>query len=277
MEEYPVIQGHRLSWNAYAPRANRSIALQFPLTKRVAASLTSPKASPIKPRANVASGSRLHDCGAARYREIDPQSTIMAASSLQDFDALDEKSLTIRSAVSPSARIRSAARAYPIDLVASEAPTQKKRESIDIAISRRRTGGKLDEQASGCVILASHHRRHDSAAGPAYTGSDRPREGEPGYATSGTASYGFLHGGTASDSDYQRNYCDNLHRSAASLIEPGHDKARFRNGSDPYASGANSLLLTHTARGAERESHGNDECKRFHQHFPRGQSIAGNF
>jgi hypothetical protein len=92
VEEYPVIQGHQLSWNACAPRASRSIALQFPLTKRVAASLTSPKASPIKPRANVASGTGVHDCGAARYREIDPQSTIMAASSLQDFDALDEKS-----------------------------------------------------------------------------------------------------------------------------------------------------------------------------------------
>jgi hypothetical protein len=153
VEEYPVIQGHRLSWNAYAPRASRSIALQFPLTKSVAASLTSPKASPIKPRANVASGSGLHDCGAARYREIDPQSTIMAASSLQDFDALDEKSLTIRSAVSPSARIRSAARAYPIDLATSEAPTQKKWDSVDIAISRRGTDGKIDEQASGRVML----------------------------------------------------------------------------------------------------------------------------
>jgi hypothetical protein len=32
-------------------------------------------------------GSGVHDCGAARYREIDPHSTIMAASSLQDFDA----------------------------------------------------------------------------------------------------------------------------------------------------------------------------------------------
>jgi hypothetical protein len=204
VEEYPVIQGHRLSWNAYAPSASRSIALQFPLTKRVAASLTSPKASPIKPRANVASGSGLHDCGAARYREIDPQSTIMAASFLQDFDALDEKSLTIRSAVSPSATIRSAARGYPIDFAASEAPTQKKWDSVDTAISRRGLDGKIDEEASGFM-----------------------------------------------------------------LIEPCHNDAGFENGSGAYT---NRLLLTHTARGHERDSCGNDKCERHHQHFPRREN-----
>ena len=201
----------------------------------------------------------------------------MAASSLQDFDALDEKSLTIRSAVSPSARIRSAARAYPIDLVASEAPTQKKRESIEIAISRRRTGGKLDEQASGCVILASHHRRHDSAAGPTHTGSDRgPARANPATPPAAppvTASCMVVQPAIATTNAT----IVTIFIGSASLIEPCHDKARFRNGSDPYASGANSLLLTHTARGTERESHRNDECKRFHQHFPRGQSIAGNF
>ena len=116
----------------------------------------------------------------------------MAASSLQDFDALDEKSLTIRSAVSPSARIRSAARAYPIDLAASEPPAQKNWESIDIAISRCGLDGKVGK-AGECVMLASHHRRHDSAASPADTGSNRSGEGEPGYATSSAASDGFLH------------------------------------------------------------------------------------
>lgn len=74
----------------------------------------------------------------------------MAASRLQNFDALDEKSLTIRSAVSPSARIRSAARAYPIDLVAREAPTQKSGKASD---TRRGTDGKIDEEASGCAML----------------------------------------------------------------------------------------------------------------------------
>ena len=45
--------------------------------------------------------------------------------------------------------------------------------------------------ASGCVMLASHHRRHDCAARPADTRSNRPREGEPGYATSSAARDGL--------------------------------------------------------------------------------------
>jgi hypothetical protein len=47
--------------------------------------------------------------------------------------------------------------------------------------------------ASRCVMLASHHRRHYCAARPADTRSNRPREGEPGYATSSAARDGFLH------------------------------------------------------------------------------------
>ena len=53
--------------------------------------------------------------------------------------------------------IRSAARAYPIDLVASEAPTQKKWDSVDIAISRRGTDGKIDEEASGFMLIQPCH------------------------------------------------------------------------------------------------------------------------
>jgi hypothetical protein len=57
--------------------------------------------------------------------------------------------------------------------------------------------------ARGCVTLASHHGRHDCAACPTDTGSNRTREGKASYATSGTAS--------DRERDYQRNYCDNLH------------------------------------------------------------------
>ena len=122
-------------------------------------------------------------------------------------------------------------------------------------------------------MLASHHRRHDCAARPTDTGSNRTREGKASYATSGTASDRLLHGGAASERDYQRNYCDNLH-----LIEPCHDETRFRNGSDPHTSGTNGLLFAHTARGSERKSHAKDECKRLHQPFPpKGESISGNF
>lgn len=53
-------------------------------------------------------------------------------------------------------------------------------------------------------MLASHHRRHDGATGPADTGSDRPRKGEPSYATGSAASYRFLQGGAACERDYQR-------------------------------------------------------------------------
>jgi len=256
-----------------SPWASRSIALQFALTKRVAASLTSPKASPVKPRANVASGSGLHDCGAARYREIDPQSTIMAASCLQDFDALDEKSLTIRSAVSPSVRIRSAARAYPIDLAASEPPAQKNWESIDIAISRC---GLEAGKAGECVMLASHHRCHDSAASPADTGSNRPRESEPRYATSSAANDGFLHDRATCEHKGQSYYCDNLRHAPASL-EPCHDEAGFGNGPTTHLGVTNWLLLIHTAIDHECGRYGNDECQRLHQHFPRGEIISGNF
>ena len=127
--------------------------------------------------------------------------------------------------------------------------------------------------ARGCVTLASHHGRHDCAACPTDTGSNRTREGKASYATSGTASDRLLHGGAASERDYQRNYCDNLH-----LIEPCHDETRFRNGSDPHTSGTNGLLFAHTARGSERKSHAKDECKRLHQPFPpKGESISGNF
>jgi len=71
-------------------------------------------------------------CGEALYSAIDPQSTIMAASWRHLVEALDEKSLTIRSAVSWSARIISAARWYLIDLAASEAPAAKYRASVSV-------------------------------------------------------------------------------------------------------------------------------------------------
>jgi hypothetical protein len=70
---------------------------------------------------------------------VNPQSTIMAASWRHFFEALDEKSLMICSVVSWSARIRSAARGYPIDRAASEAPAAKYRASV--SVETRRIGG----------------------------------------------------------------------------------------------------------------------------------------
>jgi hypothetical protein len=96
-------------------------------------------------------------------------------------------------------------------------------------------------------MLASHHRRHDSAAGPADTRSNRPGEGEPSYATSSAASDGFLHGCAAGEYDHQRDCCDNLHRAPAPLIKRCHNEAGFGNGSAAYLGITNRLLLTHTA------------------------------
>ena len=134
VEEYPVLQGHRISWDTYA-----AISTHCWRTNLVAASDSSAKASPVKPRARLAKGSGRQICGEAWYSEIDPQRTIMAASWRHFFEALDEKSLMIRSAVSWSARIRSAARAYPIDRAASEAPAAKYRASV--SVETRRVGG----------------------------------------------------------------------------------------------------------------------------------------
>jgi hypothetical protein len=114
-------------------------------------------------------------------------------------------------------------------------------------------------------MLASHHRRHDCAARPADTASNRPREGEPGYATSSAARDGFLH----CRATVSARASDNLHRAPASLIQPCHDEARFRNGPTNYLGITNRLLVAHTARGPERESCGKDKCERLHQHFPR--------
>src|SRR6516225_9622183 len=98
----------------------------------MAASDTSTKAFPVRPRERLAEGSGRQACGEALYSAIDPQSTIMAASWRHLVEALDEKSLTIRSAVSWSARIISAARWYLIDLAASEAPAAKYRASVSV-------------------------------------------------------------------------------------------------------------------------------------------------
>ena len=111
-------------------------------------------------------------------------------------------------------------------------------------------------------MLASHHRRHYCAARPADTRSNRPREGEPVYATSSVAR-------VVQPVSARARASDNLHRAPASLIEPCHDEARFRNGPTNYLGITNRLLVAHTARGSERESSGKDKCERLHQHFPR--------
>jgi hypothetical protein len=125
-------------------------------------------------------------------------------------------------------------------------------------------------------MLASHHWCHDSAAGPADTRSNRPREGEPSYATSSAATDRFLHGCAAGEHNYQSDYRDNLHRASASLIEPCHDQAGFGNSSPTYLGITNCLLLTSTARGYERECDSYN-CKRLCHSFPEGKSIFGNF
>jgi hypothetical protein len=89
-------------------------------------------------------------------------------SSRHRFDALEENNRTIRSAVSSSARIKSAERAYPIDLAESEAAAAKYRAiagglRFNINFPRRTRSGS---------ISAGHHRRHDGPTGAPDTSSD---------------------------------------------------------------------------------------------------------
>ena len=95
-------------------------------------------------------------------------------------------------------------------------------------------------------MLANHHRRHYCAARPA-------------------------------DTRARARASDNLHRAPASLVQPCHDEARFRNGPTNYLGITNRLLVAHTARGPERESCGKDKCERLHQHFPQRETISCNF
>jgi hypothetical protein len=58
------------------------------------------------------------------------------------------------------------------------------------------------------------------------------------------------------------------------LIELCHDEAGFGNRSAAYLGITNRLLLTHTARGHERESCGSAKCERLHQHSKERVSRA---
>ena len=127
--------------------------------------------------------------------------------------------------------------------------------------------------ARGCVTFRAHHGRHDCAACPTDTGSNRTREGKASYATSGTASDRLLHGGAASERDYQRNYCDNLH-----LIEPCHDETRFRNGSDPHTSGTNGLLFPPPPGGSGGRGTARAGGRGLIRPFPpKGEGTPANF
>jgi len=130
---------------------------------------------------------------------------------------------------------------------------------------------------SGCVMLASHHRRHDCAARPADTRSNGPREGEPGYATSSPASDGFLHCRAAGECEGQRDYCEKLHWAPAPLIEFCQYEVGFWHSSDTRLGRIDRLLVSHTARGQGRQSYSNYKSERLHQHFPQRGNYLGQF
>jgi len=198
---------------ASAPAASVSTSRQCFATNSAAWSLISAKSPPTRVRAIVASGFADHNCGVDLYFETLPARRMKAQSVLAVLQADNRNTVAIRSGPSCSSMIVSAKRTYFGDRAAIEAPAEKVLESIDTAISRGGLDFKACEQVGECVMLASHHWCHDSAAGPADTRSNRPREGEPSYATSSAATDGFLHGCAARERDsYGNDKCERLHR-----------------------------------------------------------------
>jgi hypothetical protein len=65
-----------------------------------------------------------------------------------------------------------------------------------------RTGEAPRVEINAGIDLSSHHWCHDSAARTADTRSNRAGKGESSYATSGTASHGFLQGSASSEANY---------------------------------------------------------------------------
>jgi hypothetical protein len=120
-------------------------------------------------------------------------------SSRHRFDALEENNRTIRSAVSSSARIKSAERAYPIDLAESEAAAAKNLESIATSISRGGSGSKA--RASDCGMSRQHHRREDRTSGAADPGADRTSNKKTADASSSAAAHGLLEDSAAGERD----------------------------------------------------------------------------
>jgi hypothetical protein len=195
-------------------------------------------------------------------------------SSRHRFDALEENNRTIRSAVSSSARIKSAERAYPIDLAESEAAAAKNLESIATSISRGGSGSKA--RASDCGMSRQHHRREDRTSGAADPGADRTSNKKTADASSSAAAHGLLEDSAAGERDHQRDYRNNLHR-APSSIKPCHDEAGFRNGPTAYLSVADWLLLIHTTAATSARVAATTSASAFISISPEGQSISGNF
>jgi hypothetical protein len=157
VEEYLVIQGHRLTWNAHAPAASASISDQRFATNFAAASLTRAKSEPTSSLASLASGSGDQVSRCARHSEMLPAKMIKAQSVLADFDALAKNSLTIRSGPNRSSIIVSETWTYFSFRAASAAPaTANRLDDIRSALVRPVVASK----APARLMAADHRRPH---------------------------------------------------------------------------------------------------------------------
>jgi hypothetical protein len=162
VEEYPVIQGHQLSWNAHAPTASASISDQRFATNFAAASLTRAKSGPTSSLASLASGSGDQVSRCARHSEMLPAKMIKAQSVLAVFDALVENSLTIRSGPNRSSIIVSEMWTYFSFRAASAAPaTANRLDDIRSALVRPGVASKAPEtlMAADQLHLRPHRPR----------------------------------------------------------------------------------------------------------------------
>lgn len=128
---------------AASPPTSSTMRSPFSRTNFAASSETRGKSSPTNARQIAASGSADQAEGADRYFATLPAKRTKAQSAFAVLQADNLKTDAMRWGPSCSSRIASDKRTYLSDRAASEAPAEKKRESVETPMSRRGGSDKV--------------------------------------------------------------------------------------------------------------------------------------